>query len=58
MKIDPTINLLFNMASGLLPEHLSTKEIKMLEDKFGNDWFHELGYNETEYKNPCSNQNL
>ena len=58
MEIDPTTNLLFNMASGLLPEHLSNREIKMLEEKFGRDWFHELGYNESEYKNPTNNQNL
>lgn len=50
---DATNNLLLNMSGGLLPEHLSQNEINLLEQRFGKDWFHELGYNEEDgYKNP------
>ena len=52
IEIDETTNLLLNMASGLLPEHLTPREVKMLENKFGKNWFEELGYNEPEYKKP------
>jgi len=45
-------NLLLNMSSGLLPEHLSKDEVKLLEEKYGPDWFSELGYKESEYNKP------
>lgn len=52
-KIDEVTNLLLNMQSGLLPENLSKDEIDLLRNKFGENWFYELGYNDNEYKNPC-----
>lgn len=45
-------NLLLNMASGVLPEHLSKEEVELLKDKFGESWFEKLGYTEPEYKKP------
>ena len=45
-------NLLLNMASGLLPEHLSKDDIELLVDKYGENWFTVLGYTEPEYKKP------
>ena len=52
---DETNNLILNMSGGLLPEHLSSYEVKLLESRFGKDWFHELGYDEKDgYKNPTN----
>lgn len=45
-------NLLLNMQGGLLPEHLQEDEVKLLEEKFGVNWFDELGYTEPKYKRP------
>lgn len=45
-------NLLLNMGAGLLPKDLSDSEIKMLEDKYGIDWFCKLGYTEPKYEKP------
>lgn len=52
MKISDVDNLLLNMSAGLLPENLSPNEIKLLEDKFGKNWFETLGYKEPMYKKP------
>jgi hypothetical protein len=41
-------NLLLNMMSGLLPEHLSEDEVAMLVERFGDDWLSELGYAEAD----------
>ena len=50
---DETNNILLNMSGGLLPENLSENEIKLLEQRFGKDWFHKLGYEEKDgYRNP------
>lgn len=50
---DSTNNLLLNMSGGLLPEYLSEDEIQLLEKRFGQDWFHKLGYAELNgYVNP------
>ena len=46
-------NLLLNMMSGLLPEHLSKNEIRLLELEFGENWFIELGYDDEHYKRPA-----
>lgn len=46
-------NLLLNMMSGLLPEHLSEYEIRLLELEFGENWFDELGYDDEHYKRPA-----
>jgi len=54
---DETNNLLMNMASGLLPEHLANNEINLLVKRFGKNWFAELGYSEPEFKNPKFEQN-
>ena len=51
-------NLILNMSGGLLPEHLQEDEINLLKKKYGKNWFKELGYDETNYKNPenkCQN---
>ena len=45
-------NLLMNMGAGLLPENLSQREIDMLQNKYGADWFNELGYEEPKFKKP------
>jgi len=52
-QIDKVTNLILNMQSGVLPEQLSSDEIELLRNKFGENWFYELGYNDNEYKNPC-----
>ena len=52
LKFTEVQNLLLNMSSGLLPEHLNKREIGLLVKKFGNDWFSELGYKEPDYKRP------
>lgn len=55
---DETNNLLLNMSGGLLPIDLSSREIKLLRIRFGNDWFHNLGYKEEDgYVNPESREN-
>jgi len=48
-------NLLMNMSSGLLPEHLSVREIELLTEKYGDDWFDKLGYTEPQYVRPRLN---
>ena len=50
--ISETDNLLLNMMSGLLPENLTKHECDMLKERFGNNWFIDLGYNDIEYKRP------
>jgi len=50
--MDKLDNLLMNMNAGLLPENLCEDEIKILKDKYGDDWFHKLGYCDSQYKNP------
>lgn len=44
-------NLLLNMSGGLLPKDLTPDEVKLLINKFGNNWFYELGYDDT-YEHP------
>jgi len=46
-------NLLLNMMSGLLPEHLSKEEVTLLEMEFGKNWFEALGYDDEHYKRPA-----
>ena len=45
-------NLLLNMLSGLPLEYLSEKEVDLVEEKYGKDWFEVLGYTEPKYKKP------
>lgn len=52
VTLTPLSNLLMNMSSGLLPEHMSKQEIKMLEKEYGTNWFEKLGYSELKYKKP------
>lgn len=52
LKFSETENLLMNMSGGLLPENLTLSEIKMLQNKYGLNWFEELGYSEPRYKKP------
>ena len=45
-------NLLLNLSGGLLPEYLSKEEVALLENKYGEGWFEELGYNEQDHVKP------
>lgn len=49
MEIDEVDCLLLNMKAGLLPKDLTESEVRLLEDRYGKDWFAELGYNEDDY---------
>ena len=51
-KITDVQNVCLNMLSGLLPENLSEREVKLLVKEFGEDWFKKMGYREPEYKKP------
>ena len=51
-KVTNVDNLLLNMSGGLLPENLQADDVKLLEEKYGVDWFTVLGYTEPEYKKP------
>jgi hypothetical protein len=44
MKLREVDNLLLNMSGGLMPEHLSAREKKLLAKEFGKDWLLVLGY--------------
>lgn len=48
-QIDEIDNLLLNMTAGLLPKDLTESEVQLLEDRYGKDWFTELGYTEEKY---------
>ena len=50
MNIDEVDILLLNMKAGLLPKDLTESEVTMLEDRFGDNWFTELGYNDWDYE--------
>ena len=50
MNIDEVDVLLLNMKAGLLPRDLTESEVFLLEDRFGKDWFVELGYDEEKYE--------
>ena len=54
MKLDfsELENLFLNLIGGLLPENLSRDEVELLVERFGENWFEELGYTEPEYKKP------
>lgn len=52
LKIDEVSNLLLNMSGGLLPEHLTKREVELFKERLGEDWFTKLGYREPEYKRP------
>lgn len=49
MQIDEVDSLLLNMKAGLLPKDLTESEVRLLEERYGNDWFTELGYNEDNF---------
>ena len=46
------LNILLNMTAGLLPENLTKEEVEILKRDFGDNWFEELGYKESEYNKP------
>ena len=48
MQIDEVDILLLNMKAGLLPKDLTESEVKLLEERYGSNWFTELGYDEWE----------
>jgi hypothetical protein len=50
--MDYLTNLLLNMLSGLRPEELTEYDVKLLRQRFGDNWFEELGYSEPEYRRP------
>lgn len=50
MQIDEVDILLLNMKAGLLPKELTESEVKLLKERFGMNWFTELGYDEWEYE--------
>jgi hypothetical protein len=37
------------MKAGLLPRDLTESEVFLLEERFGDDWFTELGYTEEKH---------
>lgn len=51
-------NILLNLSSGLLPENLQPDEVKLLEEKYGSNWFEELGYTTDKYKFPICKRSL
>lgn len=51
-KISEADHLLLNLSSGLLPENLSQREVGLLREKYGSNWFEELGYSEPNFKRP------
>lgn len=51
-KFSEAENIVLNMSAGLLPEFLTKKEVKVLEEAYGNNWFQELGYFEPHFKKP------
>ncbi len=51
-KNEETTNIILNMSGGLLPEDLQPDEVRLLENKYGKDWFTVLGYAEPKYKHP------
>ena len=52
MMFDEVENLLMNISAGLLSESLCVSEIKLLKQKYGDNWFEKLGYSEPKYKKP------
>lgn len=50
MEITEVDNLIFNMASGLLPEDLTEHEVSLLRTMYGENWFENMGYTEPKYK--------
>ena len=50
MKIPEYLNISLNMTAGLLPEHLTENEHKILVEQYGDNYFVALGYTEPEYK--------
>lgn len=48
-EISTVDKLLLNMSAGLLPENLDKEEVDILKERFGENWFNELGYNDDDY---------
>ena len=47
MKVlDSTDSLLILMSAGLLPKDLTEEEVQTLQERFGEDWFTVMGYDE------------
>lgn len=42
--VDPLNDVLQRIQEGLLTQHLNQIEVQLLEDRFGHNWFEELGY--------------
>lgn len=49
---EKVVNIILNLSSGLEPINLSKQECKLLEKKYGSDWFEKIGYDETTHKKP------
>lgn len=43
-SVDPLNDVLQRIQEGLHTQDLNQIEVQLLEDRFGHDWFHELGY--------------
>lgn len=39
-------DVLQRIQEGLLTQNLNLEEVKILEGRFGHDWFHQLGYDQ------------
>ena len=44
--LDSVDSLLIFMSAGLLPKDLTEEEVQTLRERYGEDWFTELGYDE------------
>lgn len=42
--IDEFQNLMLNFLSGLRPQELSKEEVQLLENRVGENWFEEMGF--------------
>lgn len=52
-NIDKFQNLMLNFLGGLRPQELSKEEVQLLENRIGENWFKELGFDkEDEFAKP------
>ena len=49
-EISKVDKLLLNMSAGLLPVDLDKEEVDLLKERFGDNWFTELGYSDDKYE--------
>ena len=51
-EINKKASVLLCLHGGFLPADLSRKEIDLLTEMYGENWFDALGYTEPEYERP------